>query len=149
MRWSPAEQDFGNAELVAVTATPAGFVLVGNTEQPARGIVWTSSNGHHWAQVDESSAFDAATLDGVATVDGHTIIFGRDVDTGTIMVWDDADGTRWNMTTVDDDVTDGSRIRSMAATPAVLVAVGIDTSTRAGAVWTSLEGSTWQRQPLD
>jgi hypothetical protein len=140
--WVPVDDVFGAATVNGVTASDDGFVAVGHDEARTQAKVWTTPDGRAWSMVDDHPDFRNAQMDGVATIDGRVMAYGRHRD--TIVVWArDDDG--WRRSTVDDTVEPGSRIRAIASNGTTVAAVGIDTSAASTVIWTSADGRRWQR----
>jgi hypothetical protein len=145
-RWDLVDHSMGIATLVAVAAANDAFVVVGNEEDHA--VVWTSLNGRDWSQLDGRS-FGSSRMDGVVDVDGGFVAFGRDTETGALVVWKSETGAEWKRSTVDEGLLPDSMLRSVAANGETWVAVGIDTDLQTAAIWVSDDGDSWERVPHD
>jgi len=145
-RWDLVDHSMGIATLVAVAATDDAFVVVGNEEDHA--VVWTSLNGRDWSQLD-GQPFGSSQMDGVVDVDGGFVAFGRDTETGALVVWKSETGAEWKRSTVDEGLLPDSMLRSVAANGETWVAVGIDTDLQTAAIWVSDDGDSWERVPHD
>jgi hypothetical protein len=146
--WERIDIDLPGAAFVAVAVTPDGFVAVGNDTATPTGVAWGSANGRAWEPLAGSETFSTATIDGVATLDGVTTVFGHDPNTAGIMTWSRIDGGSWEPTRIT-PASPGSRLRHLATNGDVIVGVGVDTNTASGAVWSSRDGRSWTQTVLE
>lgn len=116
------------------TAVVVGFDVAG-------GKVWTSTGGGDYQAVP-GKAFDVATIQGVATVDGDFVALGRRLDDLRPVAWTSPDGTTWTREDIAADAfAEEDEIHDLATFDDHVVAVGT-TATGAG-VWTSQDGRSW------
>jgi hypothetical protein len=116
------------------TAVVVGFDVAG-------GKVWTSTGGGDYQAVP-GTAFDVATIQGVATVDGDFVALGRRLDDLRPVAWTSPDGTTWTREDIAADAfAEEDEIHDLATFDDHVVAVGT-TATGAG-VWTSQDGRSW------
>jgi hypothetical protein len=157
--WSrvpPDEATFGGtAAISTVVAAGPGFVALGSDDSGHN--VWTSPDGASWTRLPPIG--DGCPCNGLGDVVaggpglvavGGTYDLGGRVPT----VWTSPDGIHWTRAQVDPTVfAPFSGISSITSGGPGLVAVGwdrnpLDNKLNA-AVWTSTDGSTWQRVPDD
>ena len=129
-----------------------GLVAVGHDGGRDAAAVWTSTDGIAWQRVPH----DEAALGGDSplttmysiTVGGPGLVaVGRDIWQGAV-VWTSTDGLVWERVAQDEAVFggDGEQVMwSVTAGGPGLVAVGADSGRESAAVWTSADGSSWQR----
>ena len=129
-----------------------GLVAVGHDGGRDAAAVWTSTDGIAWQRVPH----DEAALGGDSplttmysiTVGGPGLVaVGRDIWQGAV-VWTSTDGLVWERVAQDEAAFggDGEQVMwSVTAGGPGLVAVGADSGRESAAVWTSADGSSWQR----
>jgi hypothetical protein len=168
LRWQVAETSTGmaDADMLAVTAGPDGYVAVGsegfpgaNTQLPgARGAAaWTSADGTRWTRVAGQASFAGAIMTGVRRIDQGYVAWGetfggRDVQGTTIPpIWTSSDGIRWQRASgVTDSGGPGAPIGAIISVGNRLAAVGTRRlsdaagGTSVPGAWTSTDGGrTW------
>jgi hypothetical protein len=133
--WDPVAVEPHNAPVAEIVAGGPGFVAV--TSSPAS--IWTSADGREWTR-----AADQPDLAGGTPLDLAT--------NGTVFVavggggfWRSEDGVAWRRTSVPGNP--GNQYDVVAGGPG-FVAVGsvlLGSMEAKGAIWTSVDGSTWER----
>jgi hypothetical protein len=153
------EATFGSdTRMASVVVGGPGLVAVGMADwSDAR--VWTSVDGLAWEQVPyDEAVFDGSVMTSVvAGGPGLVAIGDTGGETPHALAWTSVDGLAWERVPYDEAVFGGGTIKSVAAGGPGLVAVGtVDASAdhpgpyqTHAAVWTSVDGLTWQRVPHD
>ncbi len=126
---------------------PDGYIAVGQvvdgflTETGATGAVhpaiWLSPDGIHW-QLASAHALGDAIPGGVAATDTDELVLASTAD--ATLVLRSAGGGRWVPATPPD-----ARILRIAAAGPGFVAIGERISNHHQAIWSSVDGSSWQR----
>jgi hypothetical protein len=157
--WSrvpPDEATFGGtAAISTVVAAGPGFVALGSDDSGHN--VWTSPDGASWTRLPPIG--DGCPCNGLGDVVAGgpgLVAVGGTYDLGGPVpaVWTSPDSIHWTRVQVDPTVfAPFSTISSITSGGPGLVAVGwdgnpLDNEANA-AVWTSTDGSTWQRVPDD
>jgi hypothetical protein len=135
----------GCVEDVARTAT--GLVGVATTDAVA-GVAWLSDDGITWERVDPDTMQDAIVAVVEAGPDG-TLVAGGWIGLEA-RVWTSMDGRAWTPI-VDSDLAGRSVINDLATSDRGFVMVGVDRSSEyynRPAVWTSSDGTRWNRVPI-
>jgi hypothetical protein len=141
----------------AVVPGGPGFVAAGLTTSKSKDFdaaVWTSKDGTAWVQVQDPKALGGPkdqVMNRVAAGGPGFVAVGFDTSqkTSEAAVWTSTDGTSWLRVTASQDALAGGQLkmRDVTAGGPGLVAVGF--SGTAGdsdaAVWTSKDGTTWER----
>lgn len=139
-------------EVAAAASGPNGIVIVGSRgDSPvgSAGAIWHSSDGRQWHQVPANPEIFGGdgyqwVSDVIAYQDRFIAVGGND---GSAIVWTSQDGLSWQ---ANRDLGPGS-IRGVEAADGVLFAVGdlvVGGLIRA-TMWSSVDGTEWQRIPLD
>ena len=144
----------------SVASGGPGLVAVGFDESGGdrNAAVWTSVDGVTWERVQHRPrVFGRAGEQNMYSVTAGgpgLVAVGSDDSAGDAdaAVWTSVDGITWNRVPHDDDVFGGPQpqgMRSVVAGGPGLVAVGYDGSGPDwdAAVWTSVDGETWERVP--
>ena len=142
----------GGPGLVAV-----GHDRVGDASQTA--AVWTSTDGLVWQRVphDEETFGDGwLEMTSVATGGPGLVAVGRDESRRAAAVWTSTDGLAWQRVPHDEDMFGGDDHQQMLSVTSGgpgLVAVGqagrLEGQAASAAVWTSTDGTAWQRVAHD
>ncbi len=144
----------GDQGVRGVTTTGSKVIAVGYTRQAgdADAAIWTSSDAESWtllvpsdlSELGDQQMITVTTLDGLFVAGG----FSESPESKDAFVWTSTDGSDWKR--VDDDSLGGDgdqQINAIVTGGPGLVAVGqesIDGDTNA-AVWTSIDGISWER----
>jgi hypothetical protein len=144
----------------AVIAGGPGLVAVGDgcsrSLPRCHAAVWTSSDGHAWTRVDDSSVFDVGTypagrwgeMTDVTAGGPGLIAVGREArDSGQrAVVWTSPDGSTWTRLPNSSDFDHGT-IEAVTAGGPGFVAVGteINGAKTVAAVYTSADGVAWKQ----
>ena len=141
----------GDQRLTSVAGGPLGFVAAGvDGSVPA---VWTSPDGMAWTRAGgpfrESERVESVAVGTQGAVAVGTITTSGDVDG---MAWFSADGATWRTVPLGSAGFTGrtnQAVHAVTASGGGFVAVGDDTNgeRRVAVAWTSIDGTTWQRQP--
>ncbi len=148
--------------MFAVTSGGPGLVAVGLDESNGDGdaAVWTSTDGVTWARIPHDDAvFGGAgeqVMVSVGVDEQRLVAVGTDASDGeqNAAVWTSTDGLGWARVPHEDAVFGGTGNQAMvsiAAGATGFVVVGVDDArTRQdAAVWTSVDGTSWERLPHD
>ncbi len=127
----------GPGGYIAVGQIVDGFLTETGATGPVHPAIWTSVDGTSWALTDARSLGDAVPS-GVAATDKVVLILATSPE-GTIVFRSSGDGA-WTDATPSD-----ARIGRIAAAGPGFVAIGARTSTNREAIWTSADGTTWDR----
>jgi hypothetical protein len=137
----------GGPGLVAVGSELGLNPLCGRI--PIHAIVWTSTDGHRWTRVPDTHAFDLSTMDHVARIGAMFVAIGSTTRSCAFrkLTWTSPDGLHWTSHEVaafknggpNDLVADGGRLVAVGQTGCTTTV-----STCRAAVWTSVDGITWQ-----
>jgi hypothetical protein len=158
-RRAPESARFGDAHVWSIAAGGPGLIAVGVSgtgNSPGPAAVWTSSNGIDWTRLPPDPVFDGAGMRAVTAIRGIGLVAaGTDTAGDTGVAWTSVDGTRWTRSPGGPDLGGPDqkvRINALSAGGPGVVAVGFasrgaDAQYGDGAVWTSPDGKTWQRQP--
>jgi hypothetical protein len=158
---SPASPD--PAERATAIAVAGQEVWVGGSSGPELGdriaVFWRSvDGGSTWLSVRSGvidglvvgGAFDGAEVSAIARTPSGLLALGR-VGTGqrwtSSVAWRSAGVIGW--TRVDDPALAGGLAVALVVTPERILAVGSDGDEREAVAWTSIDGSTWTRQPRE
>ncbi|MEA2620672.1 MAG: hypothetical protein QOC97_1445 [Chloroflexota bacterium] len=153
-------------EMTDVIAGGPGLIAVGRTHGPTdrRAVIWTSTDGTHWTRIPDSAAFARGTIEAItAGGPGYVAVGGEVIGaTGHAAVWTSTDGSNWTLVpdapmldvggpgTFDDGRNHGAMVDVVPGGPG-LVAVGSVCAPQGGAcraaVWTSVDGTSWSRDP--
>ncbi len=164
MNWMRVPHDeavFGGAQsqvMAGVTAGGPGVVAVGSDRGLDAAAVWTSVDGVNWARVPHDEAvfggpalqsMEAVTAGGPGLVAVGSDSSGADSDAA---VWTSVNGLTWTRVPHDETVFGGSEdqvMKDVTAGGPGLIAVGFDQkgADQDAAVWTSVDGLTWERTP--
>jgi hypothetical protein len=126
---------------------PSGYLAVGEivdgvpSETGATGAVhpavWSSPDGTAW-QLDDARGLGSGVPAGIAATPRAVVILSL-TNQGAIILREGQDGS-WAPATPPD-----SRIGRIGASGTLLIAVGERVSTGRQAIWTSVDGTAWQR----
>jgi hypothetical protein len=163
------EADFGgegDTWMNSVTVGGPGLVAVGAETQwheesgDSDAAVWTSSDGIIWSRVPHDEDVFGGPRDQEmlsVTAGGPGLVAVGQVDMGRTPVWTSIDGITWSR--VPDDSAVRGRMMSVIVGGPGLVAVGAEGPGLVGGdgegasvrppVWTSVDGITWTRDPVD
>jgi len=150
-----------------VVAGGPGFVAVGSVpigSMETKGGIWTSSDGDRWTRIDDRPAFARADIRSVATDGSGIVAVGYTLEpTGQFRpaVWRSDDGLSWNASTVNDETIpvpadgalEGALMSHVASSGSRWLAAGVSADVRSDgiasdiALWSSADGSTWERLP--
>jgi hypothetical protein len=144
----------GGQEMFSVTAGGPGLVAVGHDEGREAAAVWTSADGSVWQRVahDEQTFGGASSQEMWSVTAGGPGLVAVGADGGSAAVWTSSDGSAWQRVPHDEATLGGDDQQWMFSVTAGgpgLVAVGQDRGREAAAVWTSTDGSAWQRVAHD
>ena len=154
---SPDHGDvFADGQMGSVIFGGPGFVAAGNVERGDSwgAAIWTSPDGFTWSRVPDDEAVCVEASIGDVAVGGPGLVAVGDVESGAA-VWTSVDGTAWTRAPHDPAVFGSDSDLSMSAVTAGgpgLVAVGLDWSggsTADAVIWTSVDGTVWDRVPHD
>ncbi len=159
------EEVFGGAEVQAVHMVTAwaGGLAAGGVDSSGGdydAAIWTSADGITWERVPHDEEIFGGFLDQrifsiIAWNDGLVAVgadqIGGDEDA---VVWISTDGITWEWAPHDEEIFGGDEdqiMTSIVAWNGGLVAAGYDSSggDQDAAIWTSVDGITWDRVPLD
>lgn len=164
--WVRVESDAfvgsGGPIMEEVIAGGPGLIAVGASwSEQETGFVWHSTNGNTWSRVphDEKVFGDASIMAVTAGGPGFVAVgnAGGWDESGSAAVWVSEDGVTWSRVPHNETVFGGPGLQAMydvtVGGPG-LVAVGWDNPLEEGsdasaAVWTSIDGLTWDRVPHD
>jgi hypothetical protein len=147
-----------------IAAGVDGFVAIGYIAlDGVRAAVWHTTDGTDWERITDDAVFDEAHLRTVAHTPHGWIIGGAvaEADGPRAAAWYSADGRAWQRVpdspamdvggyfgTLKYPVAGG--IRDIAVRGAMIIAVGSSCDAQGGgcvpAVWSSLDGRSWDRQ---
>ena len=143
-------------EMRAVTRGGPGLVAVGVDNRHGHAVVWTSEDGAAWQLVPHDDAVfggDGAQAMWSVTEGGPGLVaVGYDYGRSAAAAWTSNDGIGWQRVAHDDAAFGGDVQQEMVSVTAGgpgLVAVGSDFGRGSAAVWTSVDGLTWDRVPHD
>ncbi len=147
----------GKQIMFSVAAGGPGVVAVGYDGFEA--AVWTSVDGVTWSRVPHDEMVFGDPPQGMVSVTAGgpgLVAVGYDDSGGDrdMAVWTSVDGVTWSRVPHDETVFGGEyweEVQSVTAGGPGLVAVGYDGPSDAtcAAVWTSVDGVTWNRVPHD
>jgi hypothetical protein len=127
----------GPAGYVAVGQIVDGFLTETGATGPVHPAIWTSPDGNTWTLADARSLGDAVPSDIAATPTALLVVASS--PQATILLRSSGDGA-WEQATPLD-----ARIARIAAVDGGFVAIGTRISTNRQAIWTSADGTTWDR----
>jgi hypothetical protein len=136
--WQRVAVESFSAPVAEIAAGGPGFVAV--TSFPAS--VWTSADGSDWTRTADQPDLTEGTLLDLASNGSVLVAVGGGF-------WRSEDGLAWRRTAVPG--TPGTQHDVIAGGPG-FVAVGsvlVSSMEPKGAIWTSVDGSTWERLPDD
>jgi hypothetical protein len=142
LTWRKVAIPIPSDSLFAVVAGGPGFVAAGQQD------VWTSADGSHWSALPDddrtSGTLAGAFVDTLTVAHGRLFAGGSDAY-GHPRVWASSDGIHWNGTSLAQAGQPTARVRSIAAGPGGLVAVGGEYSDNTPPMlWHSPDGAHWQ-----
>lgn len=140
--WERIGGDFPAAFMWSIAEGGHGLVVAGWRRNPEPDLaVWTSADaGATWELAPDSEGFAGFEATDVASLaDGSLAMVGSALDGSGGRIWHSTDGVAWSL--VLDDMG-GTYARSVALTPAGLVAVGGGPD-HMGRAWFSADGLTW------
>jgi hypothetical protein len=148
---APSREDEGRA-VEGIAAGPDGFVAVGIDagEPRERAAVWVSSDGVEWNRIADKVIFvDARMRDVVWSPEGAVFVAVGGLESEGA-VWVSPDGSAWERVAVLPFAGPGGgiEVEAVASDAGGLVAVGrewLSEGASIPAVWTSLDGSEWDR----
>lgn len=146
------------ALMTRIVAVPTGgFLAIGEEPTTGAGIAWTSPDALTWRRIGADSGLDApgrtSFQAGASTPQGLLIAGSYRVgDSRKAAVWHSSDANTWRR--VDAPafaMTQAQEISALAVLHGMLVAGGAATEngTDAAAIWTSPDGTAWERVPHD
>ncbi|MBL9115752.1 MAG: hypothetical protein JNJ83_12155 [Verrucomicrobiaceae bacterium] len=127
--WNSRTMTGTGKDLHTVTWTGSQFVALGRA-----GLVLTSPDGLGWTERAINTTLTPLVVAGNAT---RTVAWGANV------FWHSADAITWTQVALADFTPNG-----LAASSALFVAIGYNTTTLAGRVFTSTNGSTWTERTI-
>ena len=146
----------GFPAMYAVTTGGPGLVAVGASNDAP---IWTSADGRTWERVASDPAVfgeNGTSVQGVTAHGSGLVAVGSALSADDFQrsaaVWTSADGRTWQRVPDDAGVfgsDEGTRIKAVTVGGPGLVAVGEDFATDGAAVWTSVDGTSWERVPHD
>jgi len=147
-----------NQRMWGVTAGGPGYVAVGDDGDVGAAAVWTSVDGITWSRVPHDEAVFGGPgnqiMRGVTAGGPGLVAVGGDYGGGDLdaAVWTSVDGVTWSRVPHDEAVFGGTvhqEMQDVTVGGPGLIAVGYDNdgSDRDAAVWTSVDGITWTREP--
>jgi hypothetical protein len=140
--WTRVGGDLEHAFLWSIAEGGPGLVAVGWRRNPEPDLaVWTSADaGQTWDLAPDPEGFAGhEATDVIALADGTLAMTGSAFDGSGGRMWTSTDGIAWSVT---HEAPDGAYARSLALTPAGVVAVGGDADMQ-GRAWISTDGTTW------
>ena len=140
--WERVGGDLEHAFLWSIAEGGPGLVAVGWRRNPDPDLaVWTSADaGLTWDLAPDPEGFAGFEATDVAALpDGTLAMVGSAFDGSGGRIWTSPDGVAWTLAV---DTMDGVYARSLALTPAGLVAVGGGDDMQ-GRAWLSADGSEW------
>jgi len=145
-----------NARILAVAASPNGYVAVGQTGsegQPTGATAWFSADGLTWSRVADRDLPQDAVLEAVASTSDGFMAVGSSVARDRAVVWQSPGGHTWTAA-ADDPVFHhfGLKVRMLGVARQAVgaVAVGVSlfgTQFGSATVWQTADGRSWQRVP--
>jgi hypothetical protein len=171
LTWSRLPQDgavfdptTGTDRMSSVTAGGPGFVAVGtselensNGEADFDAVVWVSEDGLTWSRLNVGGP-GRQEMNSVTAGGPGLVAVGFEVGSeGRVgAAWTSENGISWSKANVQTDTTHVSVMEHVRAGGPGLVAIGSgwekDSSGQealVGAIWTSIDGITWNRAPQD
>ena len=152
-RWRAATVPAADGTMTAVLATDAGFVAggyLGAAVGIAEAAFWRSSDGTSWTPIHDDPGFADGRVAALAATDAGLVAVGVSGSPGSDAVgavsWTSPDGLSWKRASAQPGLDDAA-MRSVAVTPAAIVAVGTTATGDAAAAWTSSDGLAWRRAP--
>jgi hypothetical protein len=141
--WERTGGDFEHAFMWAIAEGGPGLVAVGWRRNPEPDLaVWTSPDGVEWTLVPDPEGFAGFEATDLIDLDGTLVMAGSPFDGGGGQIWTSQDGTTWEL--ADADLGgDGAYARTLALTPAGLIATG-GGADAAGRAWISADGASWE-----
>jgi hypothetical protein len=159
-RWTSARvapATAADARVVAMAASGAGFVAVGQTGpegSPTGSAAWWSEDGVAWTRIASADLPSDTTPEAVATAPGGGFVaVGSSVARDRAVVWPSMDGRHWRAASDQASFHHYGlkvRMRGVAAGGPGLVAVGMSlfgTQFGSATVWMSADGAVWQLVP--
>lgn len=152
-RWRAATVPTADGAMTAVLATDAGFIAggyLGPEFGVAEAAFWRSSDGTSWTPIRDDPGSADGRVAALAATDSGLVAVGISGSPGSEAVgavsWTSPDGLSWKRSRAQ-PALDGATMRSVAVTPAAIVAVGTTSAGDAAAAWTSSDGLAWRRAP--
>jgi hypothetical protein len=127
----------GPAGYVAVGEIVDGFLTETGSTGPVHPAIWTSADGSMWALADAQGLGDAVPS-GIAATDSGVLVLASS-PRATVLLRLSADGA-WAQATPPD-----ARVGRIAAAGPGFVAIGTRISTNRQAIWSSVDGVSWER----
>ena len=141
--WERTGGDFEHAFMWAIAEGGPGLVAVGWRRNPDPDLaVWTSPDGIQWTLSPDPPGFAGFEATDVVDLDGTLVMVGSSFTGEGGRIWYSDDGVTWEPSDVAGGM-DGAYARSLAVTPAGLVAVGGNDAME-GMAWVSTDGRSWQ-----
>lgn len=146
--WTPLESSGIDGRVSAVAAHHDSWVAVGDivdreTVTTTAGAMWTSEDGMRWEPRTELP-LNEGTISDVAVAGDTVVIAGFDVDGGRIWI----SNSGGDVEEVDGGPFDVATIEGVTHTDAGYVALGRTLGELRPVVWTSQDGSAWERTEL-
>ena len=141
--WERTGGDFEHAFMWAIAEGGPGLVAVGWRRNPDPDLaVWTSPDGAEWTLSPDPEGFVGFEATDVVDRDGSLVMVGSSFTGEGGRIWYSEDGMTWEPSEVAGGM-DGAYARSLAVTPAGLVAVGGNDAMQ-GLAWISTDGRSWE-----
>jgi hypothetical protein len=146
-------QAVDTSELRFVIDGAAGLLAFGGVCcREERAALWRSVDGRRWQRLPYPDPLQAAAIiDVVATPERYVAVGtdAADLRGGRAMIWTSADGEEWQPVGAAGAGLDQGMVTDVARGPDGLVAVGrLEVGeTYDGAMWTSVDGLTWEHSP--
>jgi hypothetical protein len=147
----PVDHAVNHSELQGVAVGPGGFLAHGGVCcQPEQRAFWHSPDGSDWTRLELGGDLDPSShsvRSVVGTADAWIAVGSSPAD-GSGRIWRSTDGLSWESVLEVDGGGVPEPIVDVAVGANGLVAVGTVTGpdgTYDGAIWTSMDGSAWER----
>lgn len=142
----------GDADMIDITKTPAGFVAVGFDRNTDAAVSWTSTDGQRWTRSRSASALRNAIMFSVAAIGSRIVAVGLDIGKGAGIVWTSTDGRTWRRvptgtlfasTLLNRVIVDGTRFVASGQRFRGPAGLGGRASFVGSRLWTSTTGTSW------
>ena len=135
-----------------IVALGNGFLAYGSTAHNERAALWTSRDGRQWQAVAGFPSSPNSSVNAVASSGTRLVAVGASyLDRGTVaLAWSSGDGVEWQRV-LEEDANEPGEMLGAVPVGTGFVAVGSEGGEQReelrAAVWSSLDGLAWQREP--